>query len=128
MTYPYVEARDGALYVGKSRVPLDSIIPRWRAGQSPEAIHESYPSLPLSDLYGAIAYYLEHRDAVDAWLRDTEELWRAQGERQEAEHGAFLAMMRERFALARQRLGLEERAPAAAAPEEQAPMAGPSPS
>ena len=38
------------------------------AGETPETICQAYPSLTLEQVYGAIAYYLAHRDQVDAEL------------------------------------------------------------
>ena len=37
----------------------------FREGGSPENIVESFPTLPLSQAYGATAYYLENQTAVD---------------------------------------------------------------
>lgn len=71
----YVQARDDNLYVGTSRVTLDSVIVPWLAGETPETIHADFPTVPLSDIYGAIAYYLEHQAEMDAWLRAGDELY-----------------------------------------------------
>ena len=38
-------------------------------GESPEGIAESFPALDLEQVYGAIAFYLGHRDTIDAYLR-----------------------------------------------------------
>jgi hypothetical protein len=37
-------------------------------GETPETICQAYPSLTLEQVYGAIAYYLAHRNDVDAEL------------------------------------------------------------
>lgn len=105
MSSGYVQERDGNLYVGKSRVTVATILFDWRAGQMPEEIHEGFPSVPLSDIYGTIAYYLEHQAEMDQYLLDIEELWRTQRAASEAAHPEFYAKMRERFAEARARLG-----------------------
>jgi uncharacterized protein (DUF433 family) len=105
---PYVQLRDGNLYVGPSRVTLDSIIVSWQLGQTPEAIQGDFPSVPLSDIYGAIAYYLEHRDEIDAWLREGDALYERQRAAQQAADPAFYARMRERMAAARARLVLDD--------------------
>jgi len=52
---PYIEQRDGRLYVAGSRVSLDSVALRFREGASPERIVQSFPTLKLSHVYGAIA-------------------------------------------------------------------------
>ena len=104
----YVRAQDGNLYVGTSRVTLDSILIPWLAGQRPEEIQADFPSVPLSDIYGAIAYYLGNRDEVDAWLREGDELYERQRAAQQAANPEFYARMRERMEAARTRLGLDE--------------------
>jgi hypothetical protein len=35
------------------------------AGQSPEAIRSDFPTLSLEQVYGAITFYLGHKDQVD---------------------------------------------------------------
>lgn len=61
----YVQLRDGNIYVGPSRVTIDSMVINWRNGRTPEQIHESFPTVPLANVYGATAYYLEHRDEIE---------------------------------------------------------------
>lgn len=63
---------DGTLRVGKTRVRLASIVFRHQQGDTPEEIHQSFPSVPLSDVYAVIAYYLRHRSDVDAYLAKME--------------------------------------------------------
>ncbi len=58
----------GTLIVSGSRVTLGSVIHAFWAGETPETICQAYPSLTLEQVYGAIAYYLAHRDQVDAEL------------------------------------------------------------
>jgi uncharacterized protein (DUF433 family) len=61
----YVEARDGNLYIGQSRVTLQTLIKAWQSGRTPEQLQDSFPTLPLVAIYGAIAHYLEHYDERD---------------------------------------------------------------
>ena len=58
----------GTLVVSGSRVSLGSVVQAFWAGETPETICQAYPSLTLEQVYGAIAYYLAHRDTVDAEL------------------------------------------------------------
>jgi hypothetical protein len=44
------------------------VIHAFWAGETPETICQAYPSLTLEQVYGAIAYYLAHREQVDAEL------------------------------------------------------------
>lgn len=62
----------GVARVGNTRVRLASVLYLHNQGSTPEEIHESFPSVPLADVYGAIAYYLHHRSDVDSYLADQE--------------------------------------------------------
>lgn len=42
-------------------------------GHTPEEIVQQYTTLSLADTYGAIAYYHQHRDQVEEYLRTWEE-------------------------------------------------------
>ena len=64
----YVEKRGDAYYVAGSRVSLASVIFVFRNGASPETIRQDFPSLSLAQVYGAIAYYLEHEQTVKDYL------------------------------------------------------------
>jgi uncharacterized protein (DUF433 family) len=65
----------GAIRVGRTDVPLDSVVAAYHQGHSPEMIRAQYPSLTLEQVYGAIAYYLAHRADVDSYLRRQDALW-----------------------------------------------------
>jgi uncharacterized protein (DUF433 family) len=69
----YVEQKEGAYRVAGTRVSLDSIAFCFREGLSPESIVESFPALTLEQVYGAIAFYLANRRAVDEYLLESEE-------------------------------------------------------
>ena len=58
----------GTLIVSGSRVSLASVVHAFWAGETPETICQAYPPLTLEQVYGAIAYYLAHRDPLDAEL------------------------------------------------------------
>lgn len=60
----------GVVRVGGTRVTLSSIVRSYRRGDTPEAIHEGFPSVSLADVYATITYYLRHKDEVDAYLAD----------------------------------------------------------
>ncbi len=65
----YVEQRNDGYWIGSSRVSLDSIVYAFLDGQTAETIAQSFPTITLEQVYGAIAYYLAHRDDVDAYLQ-----------------------------------------------------------
>jgi len=68
MNDAYIEQRDGAYAVAETRVSLDSIVYAFLEGQSAEAMAQAFPVLTLEQVYGAITYYLAHRDEVDRYL------------------------------------------------------------
>ena len=61
--------RDGEYFVGASRVSLPSVVYRFLDGETAEAIAQSFPALSLEQVYGALAYYLAHREEIDAHLQ-----------------------------------------------------------
>ena len=63
-------------HVPTSDVSLDSIVYCFREGLSPESIAESFPTLTLEQVYGAIAFYLANQPIVDQYLREGERLSR----------------------------------------------------
>ena len=64
----YIEHRDGVYLVSGTRVSLDSIVYAFLSGESADAIAQAFPVLSLEQAYGAITYYLGHRDDVDRYL------------------------------------------------------------
>jgi uncharacterized protein (DUF433 family) len=67
----------GVMRIGNSRVMLDSIVAGFEHGYSPETLQQQYPALSLEEVYGAITYYLAHRDEVHTYLTQQDELWEA---------------------------------------------------
>ena len=67
---PYIEERDGGLYLAGSRVSLDSVVIHFQEAASPEAIVKSFSTLKLSQIYGAIAYYLENENLVNEYIAE----------------------------------------------------------
>jgi uncharacterized protein (DUF433 family) len=62
-----VDAR-GAVRVGATRVSLDTVVGAFQNGCTAEEIVIKYPTLELADVYAVIAYYLRHREEVEAYL------------------------------------------------------------
>ena len=58
----------GVLRVGKTRVPLDTVVYAFNQGASVEEIVMSYPTLDLGDVYAVVNYYLHNRTEVDSYL------------------------------------------------------------
>lgn len=69
---PYVEERNGGLYISGTRVSLDSVVIHFQEGASPEKIVQSFPTLKLSQVYGAIAYYLDYGEMIKEYLAEAQ--------------------------------------------------------
>ena len=72
MDRDFVESRDGGFYLVGSRVPLDFIVREFQHGEPPEAIRSHYPTLSLEQVYGAITFYLGHKDEVENAIAERE--------------------------------------------------------
>ena len=58
----------GVCRVADTRVTLLTLIDAFQEGATPEEIYQEYPSVGLADVYAVIAFYLGHRDEIDAYL------------------------------------------------------------
>jgi uncharacterized protein (DUF433 family) len=65
---PLRVTKDGAVLVGNTRVPLETVIWTYNEGASAEEIVMQYDALDLADVHAAIAYYLKHREAVETYM------------------------------------------------------------
>ena len=68
----YVDQHDGGYWIAGTRVSLDSVVFAFLEGLSPESIVDSFETLTLEQVFGALAYYLKHRTEVDAYLQQSE--------------------------------------------------------
>ena len=76
----YIEQSDGGYYVAGTRISLDSVVYAFNRGDSPERILEEFPLLDkVSRVYGAIAFYLDHKAEIDKYLEETEREFEASG-------------------------------------------------
>ncbi len=95
---------EGGWRLAGTRVSLDSVVQAFRTGATPEEICQDFPSLTLARVYAAIAYYLEHRDQIDAYLRDQQQAAAQLHQTLNARHEAFLTELRQRLANRQQSL------------------------
>ena len=73
LTKQYVEQRtQGHWLIKNSRVSLNSIVYAFNSGSSAENIVQSFPTLTLEQVYGAIAFYLANQETIDAYLKESE--------------------------------------------------------
>ena len=63
----------GVCRVTGTRVTLLTLTDAFQEGATAEEIYQEYPSVPLADVYAVIAFYLGHRDEVDAYLETVRE-------------------------------------------------------
>jgi uncharacterized protein (DUF433 family) len=98
---PLSQDDTGAVRVGHSRVLLEIVIQAFQDGASPESIAQQYSTLTLSDVYSTIAYYLQHQEAIEAYLNQREQLAESVRQRLTAVQ-PDLSLIRERL-LARQK-------------------------
>ncbi len=74
---------DGTIRIGSSRLTINFLVEAFGAGMSPEEFVQAYPTVELSEVYGAIGYYLSHKEELDVYIDRTKR--RAQELRQEIE-------------------------------------------
>jgi len=60
----------GMVRIAGTRITLDTIVGAYRRGDTPEEIFEGFPSISLADIHTVIAYYLRHREMVDAYITE----------------------------------------------------------
>ena len=75
MTHEYIEVREGGYFVAGSRVSLASVVYAFREGASPESIRQNFPSVSLAQVYGAIAFYLNHPQESETYLQELKSKW-----------------------------------------------------
>jgi uncharacterized protein (DUF433 family) len=64
---------DGVIRIGHTRITLDTVIAAYVSGATARQIAEQYPTIALSDVESAVAFYLAHPTDVAAYLRGREE-------------------------------------------------------
>jgi uncharacterized protein (DUF433 family) len=67
---PLAMSSDGVIYVGGSRVTLDSVLAAFNNGSTAEEIVQQFPALALADVYAVLAYYLRRQAEIDEYLRE----------------------------------------------------------
>jgi len=65
---PLQEDATGAIHVENTRVTLDTVVLAFREGATAEEIAERFAAISLAGIYAAIAFYLQNRADVDAYL------------------------------------------------------------
>lgn len=85
---------EGVYRIGESRVSLDSLVYLFREGMSAESRVESYPSLSLEQVHGALAFYLSHQREADTYLAEGERLAAVEHEESRRTNADLIAKIR----------------------------------
>lgn len=98
MTLPeyLTQDADGYIHMTGHRIGLADVVYFYNAGYSAEALLDVFPTLPLAVVHKVIAYYLEHRADVDAYVAACDAEMERQ--REAAPRGPDAAELRRRLA------------------------------
>lgn len=69
---PLHETSDGNVRVIGSRVTMHTIVGRFNEGDTPEDIHEGFPTISIAQINAIIAWYLKNQDEVDEWISEVD--------------------------------------------------------
>jgi uncharacterized protein (DUF433 family) len=64
---------DGEIRLTDHRIGLYHVVTTYNEGYSAEMLAEEFPTLPLALIHKVIAFYLEHREEVDAYVAGSRE-------------------------------------------------------
>lgn len=70
LTIPLVRLENGVYRVTGTRIPLERIVECYQEGMTPEDIVRDFDTLRLADVYIVISYYLDHKEAVEEYMRE----------------------------------------------------------
>ncbi len=70
---PLTRLENGVYRVTDTRIPLERIVECYQEGMTPEDIVRDFDTLRLPDVYAVISYYLDHKNAVEEYMREQEE-------------------------------------------------------
>ncbi|HEX3314512.1 MAG TPA: DUF433 domain-containing protein [Gemmataceae bacterium] len=59
----------GTVRIGNGRITLDLVVEQYENGMSPEDMVRAYDTLELSNVHAAIAFYLQHKNEVQAYRK-----------------------------------------------------------
>jgi uncharacterized protein (DUF433 family) len=90
----YVTKVEDSFRVTGTRVSLDSLVHLFREGLSAESMVESFPSLTLEQVHGALAFYLAHQKEVDAYLAAGEKAQEKQHSESRRSNAELIAKLR----------------------------------
>jgi uncharacterized protein (DUF433 family) len=59
-----------------TRISLDHIVELYKKGMKPEEIAQRFHTIELVQVYAAITYYLQNKEAVEAYIDRGEQRWK----------------------------------------------------
>ena len=69
---PLTMLPDGTVRIGHTRIPLETVVRAFDRGESAEEIVRNLDTLKLAEVYATLAYVLNHRQEVNAYLGEQE--------------------------------------------------------
>jgi len=58
----------GEPILADTRTPVRAVVELWRQGTSPEEISNRLPHLSLAQVFDALSYYSDHREAIQDYI------------------------------------------------------------
>ena len=92
-----VRTPQGVWRIAGTRVSLESLIYSFLDGATPEEVCQDFSSLSLAQVYGVIAYYLQHREKVDAYLKTQQQTAERLQQELRTRHREFRRDLRQRL-------------------------------
>jgi len=93
---------DSITFVGH-RIDLNHVLDRYHAGMTADEIAQEFDTLPLANIQAAIAYYEQHRAALDIWLASVHHYLDHERQEYERQHPEVVARQRRILAAIQQR-------------------------
>ena len=75
-TVPLVQLETGGVRVRNSRVTLETIVHRMQVGDTVEEIHDSFPTVSVTQIEEILAWYYDNKTEADEYLQEIDELLR----------------------------------------------------
>ncbi len=94
MSKIYVMKVEDTYRVAGTRISLDSLVYLYREGISPEGMVESYPTLTLEQVHGALAYYLANQKEIDHYLARADAVAETQHQESRRSNAELIAKLR----------------------------------
>lgn len=68
-----LDADAGPMIAGTTMKVIELVLAQQAYGWSPEELHFQFPTITLGQIYSALAYYWDHREALDQDIKQREE-------------------------------------------------------